>query len=113
MNTRIVLGMLMASGEERFAVNGVPLLVAFPEYRLVPYWRVTPARPGSSVNLMDAGATPVVVSAARADVVSGTLKVSLPVPALPILSVPEASPWLQLSTARKTVVVSGCRMGYW
>src|SRR6266478_10189406 len=112
MYTRIVSGMLIASGEARLRLSGVPLLVAPPpEYRFVPYCRVTPVRPGSIMNVTAPGVTPVTTCVIREASEVGTLNVSLPLPRLLIFKVTPPWPWLQLSLDRNTLVDSGCRIG--
>src|SRR5262245_55863924 len=107
MYTWIVLGMLIASGDERLIFSGVPLFVAVPEYRFVPHCRVTFERPGSSVKLIVDGATPLDACATSAALVSGTLNVSFPLPRLLMRSDAFARPRLHSSTVRNTVVDAG------
>src|SRR5882672_7769927 len=108
MYTRIVLGMLIASGEARLRLSGVPLLVAPPpEYRFVPYWRVTPVRPGSIVKVMVPGVIPVLACAMREASAVGTLNVSLPLPMLFTCSLTPLCPRLHVSFDRNTAVDSG------
>src|SRR2546429_4321942 len=112
MYTRIVLGMLMASGDARLRLSGVPLLVAPPpEYRFVPYWRVTPVRPGSIVKVMVPGVIPVLACAIREASAAGTLKVSLPLPMLFTCSLTPAIPRPHVSVGRKIAVYSCRRLG--
>ncbi len=102
----------MASGDARLRLSGVPLLVAPPpEYRFVPYWRVTPVRPGSMVKVMVPGVIPVLACAMREASAAGTLKVSFPLPRLFTCSLTPAIPRLHVSFDRKMAVDSGCRIG--
>src|SRR5438045_1267089 len=111
MKTRILFGILIASDDARFTLNADPCSTAPPVVRLVPACRTTVDRPGSIVNLIVVGARPLVTSAIRDAPVFGTLTVKRPLPRLLIFSVPVATPRLHSSTARNTVVVSGCRIG--
>src|SRR5437667_12085560 len=103
---RIVGGTLIASTDRILTCTAAPVAVAPAVYRLVPGCRITPLRPGSIVKLIEAGATPLVAWANTAEPVSGTLKVSLPLPILLILSATVATQRLHSSLARNTVVVS-------
>src|SRR5258708_21047853 len=107
---RMVGGTLIASTDRTFTWTAAPVAVAPPVYRFVPGCRFTPLRPGSIVKLIDDGATPLVACARSAEPVSGTLKVSLPLPILLIFSGMLATPRVQSSLARETVVVSGAMM---
>src|SRR5579862_1426254 len=105
-------GMLMASGDDSVMFRGVPEEVPAPVQMLVPGCRTTPERPGSSVKEMLAGARPLDCWYTSAELPGETTaKVRRPWPRLLILRVPEATPRLQSSWARKTCVVSGCRIG--
>src|SRR5579863_2296604 len=107
----IVLGTLIASGEDRLISNAAPLFVAPPEYRFVPYWRVTPVRPGSIMKVTVPGVMPVFEVAMRDASAMGTLKVSLPPPMLLTCTPTPFWPMLQPSLDRKTTVDDGMRIG--
>ena len=68
-------------------------------------------RPGSMVNVMLPGATPVETEDVSAGEIVVTAKVSLPAPALLMERVPCASPGLQGFCERKTCVALGAMMG--
>src|SRR5205807_3659981 len=115
MNTRMLGGTLIAFGDARRTFTALPLLAALPLYRLVPTVRTTPERPGSMVNVTVDGATPleaVAISAAEPfGIACGTAKVSVPLPILLMRTAVWATPGLQSSCAKNTVVVSGIRLG--
>src|SRR5450432_1254492 len=112
MYTRIVFGMLIASGDESVTLNGVPCCVPAPVQMFVPGCLTTPDRPGSMVKVMVEGASPLDCRYTSAvPVLVATLYVSRPLPRLLICRVPLATPRLQSSIARKTVVVAGARIG--
>src|ERR1039458_2061090 len=111
---RIVFGILMAFGEESVRLIGVPLCVPAPVQMLVPGCRTTPLRPGSMVKVIVEGAYPLEwLETTPALGLAATVYVSRPAPRLLIFSVPEATPRLQSSIARNTMLVSGIRIGYW
>src|SRR5947209_11864753 len=103
--------MLIASDDARLMLKGVPVKVPALVHMLVPGRRRMPERPGSMIKVMVEGAMPADTCVINAALVLGTLKVSLPLPRLLILSAAVARPRWHSSMARKTVVVSGCRMG--
>src|SRR5579871_3156475 len=105
MYTWMVLGILMASGEARVTLKGVPFWVPAPVQRLVPACRLTPERPGSIVKVTVPGATPETAWVVNAALVFETLKVSLPPPRLLIFRLAVAKPRWQGSCARKTAVL--------
>src|ERR1035437_2814201 len=113
----MVFGMLIAFGETRFTARAAPVLVATvpvpaPVYRFVPGVRMTLERPGSMVNSIVDGARPLDAVATMAVArFCGTANVSVPPPALLMLRAPCATPGLQLSCARNTVVDCGIRIG--
>src|ERR1051326_3663988 len=108
MYTRITGGMLMASGEDSVIFTGAPVEVPAPVQILVPGWRTTPERPGSMVKVMLAGARPLDCLYTSDEFPGATpAHGSRPFPRLLIFSTPLATPRLQSSCARKTVVVSG------
>src|SRR3954471_14626884 len=113
MYSRIVGGMLIASGEESVTLIAVPGNVPAPVQIFVPGCRTTPERPGSIVKAIVDGASPLACWYTTAAVPGfTTLNVSRPLPRLLILRTPAAIPRLQSSFARKTCVVSGEIIGY-
>src|SRR5580704_4151509 len=111
----MLFGTLIAWSEVKSTLKAVPDKFPPPPAatvaRLVPGMRVSPARPGSMVNVIVAGTTPLDTWAIRTVPVLGTLIVNLPFPRLLIFSVPVATDGLHGSTERNTVVLAGSRIG--
>src|SRR5690242_3838122 len=103
----MTFGRLIASGDARVTLNGVPVEVPALVQILVPGWRWMPDRPGSMMNVMVEGAMPLATFATRAEPVPGTLNVRRPLPRLFTLTAAEAIPRWQSSMARNTCVTSG------
>jgi hypothetical protein len=70
---RIAFGKLMASFDVRITLMGVPPPEPALVNKFVPGWRTTPLRPGSMVNVIVDGATPVFTCDTSAEVTLGTL----------------------------------------
>src|SRR5580704_9585863 len=111
----MLLGMLIAWSDVKSTLKAAPDRLPPPPpvtvARLVPGMRVSPARPGSMVNVIVDGTTPLDTWAIKAVPVLGTLIVALPFPRLLIFSVAVATEGWHGSTERNTVVLSGSTIG--